>query len=642
MRQALRGTVMYTPTEDGMLFWYGDAFVQVKGQAAWEWYQRIRPALEDRLLPEEEYRALLDRDGQLLERFCERLKSGDMLYDASEDDPSSVPLAVQARYEPQIWKIEKSSMSPIKVFGAISAKPVLILAPPEIGLAMLDAALESGLRNIFILFPDGTFEAKDINEASARHSAGSLSPSVKVLSNDECRKLLKTGSSWEYVVVGGLVGRDWQSRRDQLTALWDGHPAAILGLCIGASRVVAGIIEPAGNGGCDACLEKYCTQFSSWDRACAPPERNDITLGSRLVIQYLWDMATDPHPEDLRQTILELDRETYTVRWSPRPAGLKCARCRAPRTIMGSESWPFIEDSRHEFDASEFCARAQRLCVDARSGLILSLDEGDLPQYPCHQCAAFLGGPGTSALWVTESGEDMQSAKLNTIRTALEFNCERVLTEHPRSMSSVPVYLASLQFVGKWDLRALPPGLVVSALRPHELVHEALYRALAQHTRSEAWLPTANLAAAESIGPEGDLIAAHLNDTGALQSVVVHQYPANGIDCFVLRFSYCDKPVTVVAGSDAKRAWTRGLQDVWMHVTACEILPDYDATRTMRFRSSYTPTAESLSRMVNSLEKAMGLRLWLIPLVNQGALTLAPLFFAYAFISGANAVSGTT
>jgi len=640
MQPKLRGTVTYVPTSDGMLFRNGDAFLPIHGKHVWELYQQIMPLLEAKALSDEERYALLEKYQAVFERFCEALKSGDMLYDASEDARSLVPINIQERYGAQIARIEMTSKCPVRTFAAVSSKNVLILGTAEIALAVVEAALESGLRNLSISCPDWTLEAShSLNELLHRYSFGAHIPVVKAMARCDSGTSVEESPTWDHIVAVGMVGRDWQLLDDLLRPLLGARQASAFVLCLGRSRVVASMVAAAGEGGCNLCIGKYCENTSPSDIPTMDLKaRGGISIGAQLVVQHLWDVIVEAPEEDRRQMILELDLRSYAVQRRPRPVDSQCPRCCGTRCVSNPEKWSFVGDGADEFDAVEFCVRAEKLCVDADTGWIVSLDEGELLQYPYHQCAVLLRdiSAKTSTLWLTECGQKMLEARVGVIRRSLEYNCENNFRQQYAKTIPTSFYSSSGECKGKWTGATLPIGSVISAANWNELVEKGFYRALARHAVSrEEWSELDSFAAMPA-GMEVDMISEHLNDIDALKSVLVHKYPLNADNCVVLRFGFQGRPVSVVAGPEWETAWTAGLQDVWMHLTACEALPGYRGLdhSGVRLRAAYKPLKFGLrSSGISSLERTLGLNLFFFPLLIPGITTLFPLSFAYAFLS---------
>ena len=632
-RPKIRGLVQCLPISPGVLFRYGESILPIRGNAAAEWAQRMRPALEDPSLCAEQLSALANVDPTSFGRICEALKAADMLYDASEDGPDLVPAVIQARFRPQIARLELKSVRPLRMFAAMRAKRVLLLGARNLAFALAEATLESGLGNIVICVPEHPSTATEIAADMRRRYADDVSGVViEAISYDACVKA-STDPSIDYVVAAGITGWDWRILEEHLAPLLASPGDTAYVACVGDTRIVAGNLDAPGYGGCSACLGTYCAEGSVKYEVLAASEIGDsIGMAARLVIQHLWDVATEFPADNTRHSIFDFDLASCALQRRPRPSALaECSRCQMLPQISIPHPWPFAGISGPQIPFRELCKRAERLYVDRQTGLIAELDEGDLLQYPGYQCAALLNAKfcGRTMSWITECGDDMLTARVNAVRRALELLCEHILRQDPAKETTVISYSADLEFMCSSLASEFSMGAVISALRPEDLRAEAFYRAVAHHAHTlDIWMAV-DLEAMRP-GGKAEVIFEHLHETGVLRRLDVQRCAFGEEGCRVLRFLYQGEVVSVVAGSTWEPMWESGLRDVWLHVSAVEAMQGREMDTRVRFRAAGPlPEPDALLRQIRATERASKRTLILAPLVDTGKITALPVYFAW-------------
>jgi hypothetical protein len=621
----LRGLVQCLPLSPGMLFRLGESVLPVRGRAAWEWHQAMRESLEDPASPS--LKLLADSNTAAFDRICEALESADMLYDACEDDPEILPLATQKRFRTQIARLELKSAKPLKMFRSMRSKRVLILGASNVALAVAEAALESGLGHITICSLDPLpSEATRMEEIRRQYTDEHSGTVVETVSYSACP--WTGGGSGDYVICAGTVGQDWQRLETHLAPLLTAPETTVHIACIGYDRVVAGNIEIPAKGGCSRCLEAYCAEGSTVEHKALVEEGElsySIGIAARMVIQHLWDVATEIPGENISHSIFDFDSTSCALQRRPRPQGLtECSRCRMLPYLSASHEKPFPESGAPQMALRHVCQRAERLYVDDRSGLIAALDEGDLVQYPMHQCAALLNSrfSGRSFGWITEWGDDILVARISAARRALELSCENML--HGKSAPKTDC----LEFSAnqpEWR-----NGLVVSALHPNDLKTEAFYRALAQYAQSlDGW----KNCGFEMMPAEGaaKLMFEHLHETGVLPHVKVQELLFDE-EVYVLRFFYCGDIISAVAGTEWESIWASGLSDIWLQATALEAMNGRMLEKRVRFRAAAPGLEpEALSKHIQAVGYALSRSFVMSFLIDRGRFAALPLYFAHAF-----------
>lgn len=623
----LRALLQSLPMSPGVLFRYGESILPVRGKAAWEWYQRITRAQEQSSTHAGKV-AGFSSDNATELHICEAMKAADMVYDAADDDPDLVPVAIRMRFQPQISRLELKSRQPLRDFSLMRARRVLIVSGGKPATPLVEAALESGLGNVVVCVP-GDHAAAIRTAGEVRGPAGEV---VEVITYDACLKALTGDHKVDYILAAAHAGPDWRLLEQHLEPLLS-VPGAIAHIaCVGAARVVVGTLDVSGCGGCISCLEAYCAERCSCrDNGAGPSgDADDIAVGARLAVQHLWDVATELPGEDTRHRIFDFDMSSCTLQRRPRPVGLvNCPRCRAPR-LSGTNQWPSEEMAGPQLSFRELCHRAERLYVDNRTGLIAELEEGDLLQYPLYQCAALLNRNFCSSTfgWITDCGDDILMARVNAVRRTLELLCEDILRQKPARETPLFYYSAELELLGSRRTPA-PTGVVVSALRPEDLRAEAFYRAVAYYAHSlRSWVQVEFEAIRSASAAE--ILSEHLRETGVFRRVRVQEFLLKAKGCRVLRFLYDANVVSVVAAPHFESAWETGLRDVWLHASALEAIPDRTIDTSVRFRAGSLPPLDVLSGQIRSLERALGRSFVLAPLVDKQTITALPLYLASA------------
>ncbi|HLL84556.1 MAG TPA: hypothetical protein VK420_17960, partial [Longimicrobium sp.] len=233
----------------------------------------------------------------------------------------------------------------------------------------------------------------------------------------------------------------------------------------------------------------------------------------------------------------EVDRESWQIQRRPLVPLPGCTGC-AGLTI-GHHEWKAADGAHPEteaWDAAAWLKRVTGSLADARSGLFATLEEGDLPQVPLHQCAARVRLPGTpaAARWVREVAADPVLARARTVLRGLEL------------------------FVAAQE--GDDTGTVAAAPGEARAATEAFLRALGRWCggRSGWRSPLAR----ERAG--GTAAAAAMAEFLAAYSVAwefeVMQVGAHR----AFRFLTDGSPVSVVVGTDPDLLMEAGLQDVWL------------------------------------------------------------------------------
>jgi hypothetical protein len=631
----IRGLVQCLPFSQGALFRLGESVLPVRGSAAWEWYQAMRAPLENPSLHATELQSLADANPEVFKKMCAALQAAEMLHDVQSDSPELVPAALQKRFQAQIAQLELRSSQPLRVFAAMRGKRVLILTTSNLALALVDAALESGLGHVTLCSLDGG-DAGYAGEICRDEANETLKAKVEMTSYQQCREGLNTASRFDYLIGAGITGQNWKILEEHLSPLLAFPGTSAFVVCLGPARVIAGNIEAAGKGGCLGCMEAYSAGAALERRGTPPLEISDVIgIGARLVIQHLWEVATAPAEDNSRHNIFECDLQTFSLQRRPRPeAHAACPRCRILPFWTNPSSWPFPRTSPPHAAFRELSQSAEQLYVDPRTGLIAELDEGHLLQYPMHQCAALLnphfchGETG----WITEFGENMLIARVNAVRRALELSCERMLRRGRAPDGPVYGYSSDLECAETTRELLLPTGLVLSALRPEDLTGEAFYRVLAQYANSlDCWIERdPGLILSETAANH---LFLHLQETGALRHVRIQECALAEQIC-VLRFLYDEEIISVAAGPDWQPVWATGLCDVWLKVTAGEAMQGRVLENRVRFRAAGPfPEPATLSRQIQATERAFRRKLIMVPLLDDGRLAALPLHFVCATLA---------
>jgi hypothetical protein len=631
----LRSTVTYLPTSSGMLFRNGDAFLPVSGAGIWSSFQSVKPLLEGKPVSEVVRREWSENAQGQLGKLYRALKCAGMLYEPSDEDLAHISDAVLARFRPELAGVELKSDGPLAAFAGFRRKRFAIVGRCDLALAITAAALESGLCNLTLLCPDWTSNHNDeLQRIVHNHTIEPDGPSATALK--WAPSLLQIPDCDGFMLAAALESGD-DFLTTALRVLLNSDVQLGIAMLIGTSRLITSVCDPFV--ACQLCIASSLIQEPQ-SAAISPLHQSsrDVEVGARILLRHFWDAHLHGPLSIAHHTMVELNLRTYDISRRPRPHRSACLT----HPALLSMSLPSPELSRHcindPHSKLEFCKRAEALCVDRDTGLIRALEEGDLLQFPRHQCAARLSEDDTEcdAPWLIECGREMVEARAGAIRKALERHYGRYFQ---RTHAQAPVgnyYNTSGEPERKRAEIPFGDGVTVSGQSWAEVVEQGFFRALARHSLVlDSWIQI-NIMLEIPDDPEVGLVAEHLKDVNAFDSIVVYEQFPSLSECPILRFDHHGRTVSVVAGLDRVLAWRIGLEDIWMDLAAADAFEPCGTAHPTRaqFRAALSSSsAEDRADSTARLESRLGMKLCIFPIAVEDSMKLLSLSFAYACLA---------
>jgi len=646
MQPRLRGTVTYLRTGAGMIFRNGDSFLPINGNGVWDSYQAIKPLVESAQPDKELFSELETILHGPMAKLITALESAGMLYDATNDGGGNLPPEALAYFDRERARLETKSDFPLKTFAQLRAKRVLIAGTSEMVTATAEAALGTGLCHLILLA--SCWSEQDelrLREMVRSHGSEKDGPKVEAHAWDSSWHNKLNQLQWDELLAVRDIERDDSPLHSAVYSLLRGSRRCGMTLNAGGRRVVTCACE--ADAGCPACIE----EMLAVDPGFAEPgdafeSKGLIAIGAHMLLRHFWDVRLEGSNSIARHTIMELEKRTHRISRKPRPLCATCRLRRVDRTFVFKPDKPETESNILFPKRVDFCKNAETLFVDRETGIIRELEEGDLLQYPYHQCAARVeeSDGDTDSPWVQECGEEMIEARAGTISRALErIYDQRFRNPHANGSGAAicnAIYNSSGLQIASTKPAYFDLGLTVSGGSWRELVEQSLFRTLAKHAHAQKVWTRVDTPQSLASDPEVSLLSEYLKDIGAFDSVLVYEQCSGLDDCSVFRFHYRGQPVSVVAGTDRVLSWKTGLQDIWMHLSANDSRPDDERSNppAIRFRAAY---GEKCPLDIAQIERRLGVRLCIVPIPSDDAMKLLSLSFAYAYFDLAAANDST-
>jgi hypothetical protein len=635
MQPKLRGTVTYISTPEGILFRDGDDYLPVKGKDIGHWFKQIIPVFDGRTSIEALSKILSSQELTVVCQLIEALKKAGMLYDAALDDLTALSDVVKQGYAMLLPRIEAETSQPLHMLNKARHTRVLIAGRAELAMALVDAGLESSLRQQTIDALDWDASSDEVLNALLRqHGAEKFGLRVDRIIPASDGSFGSSGK-FDSVLIAGKAGADNSWIEGILDAVQSLNIPVFL-LLVNENFVYSAELSHSSAAGCAFCLMDYYRDQSAPEFRISQASRTaGISIGSRLLIQRLFDLQSGILSEEDRLLFHELDLNTLTVTRHPLLRNSNCMRCRDSQKLAVGTQQPFSDRSAAKIETMPFLKRAEQSLVDAKTGLILQLDEGNLLQLPHHQSGALWRLPNdrSACRQITETGEDVYLARVAVFRRVLEaYITEELRGADPNSL--VSVYGFTGNQAAKCPLAGLPPGVVISAINRQQAITEGFFRALARFAyNSNACWSSVELTSS-LIGTDAELTLAYLDDTGMSKGISVQREASMSVDGRdVLRFDYEGQCISVVAGMQGPAIWTAGLKDIWLHITANEAFPPGGmAAPAVRFRCA-EPSGEMPPAGPDLSGETKKLHLGLVALPSAKPMLAEPLSFYLAFIS---------
>jgi len=621
--------VQCRPTDSGLLFRYGDSILPIRGISASSWSRVIHSRLEhfDEPLRREPVHTA---DDEIHNRLYSALKSADMLYERLDDDPDEISNALRARFRAEIARLEATTNRPLTLFTTVRMRPLLILASIDLVCSIAEAAIESGMANIGLCVPQFPKRLTDaIAHLHSRYDDEIPNLRLTAVSTPGAGPQNREADLWHYIVAAGVTDEDWTSVDNLLDKQIGATSTTVLALCAGTQRVVTGPIDARPGSTCTTCIRRYC---SSPDSQCAfglPAARMvDLQIGSRLLFQQLWDIASEIPGAMIEDTILDFDIQSCNLERRPRPRNANCPRCASvPRLTEHrfTDSW----DETAQVSLRELCRRAERAYADEKTGMIAAVDGVDLLQYPFAKCAAQISDrwkPEGASGWCVESGEDLVAARWHAVCRAIEVSYEEIMCARARAGQTIPVFSCLNEFLGD----EIPSrGHVASASRWDALKAEAFYRSVARYMNIAGdwhalqWMDRPPISSVE-------LGYAYLADLNETEAIAIEECRLGCTTIRGLRFRRGNETYSVIAGPDSGPLWLPGIQDICIALDGSSS-PDTGAPEIRtRFRAVHPGDPASLEFQIRELRESAALEFRWTPLHDPEMTKRLPLYLAYA------------
>jgi bacteriocin biosynthesis cyclodehydratase domain-containing protein len=554
----LRALVTHTATPAGAVLRLDERTLVLRGARAYASFLRVADHLDGRWTRQQLCASASTEAQPTLSKLLDALIDAGMVYsvDVADEDIRTVSVRAAPRAASYIARIESTCAHPVTAFRAALAREVHVCGSPWMANALIEACHEVGLTRV-----RASTDAPD---------RGAL------------------------VIVTG----DATVRR--------------IPLVVCGATVLVGPFAKPGRAGCAACL------VASYETATAgAPDTGRLAaavgLAARILLQRWLDLDSGAVVDDDAALVSAIDVDTLETTRHPLPPRPGCLRCGAafalhptpPATRVDREAGPTIDD---------VLPRAHKYLTDPATGLFDSIGEGSLLQLPHKQSMVEWRDPydRSRRWWTTEAADDVRSARLAAVRTALE------------------QYLLDAMASSATSSSANPPALVVCAQTTEELHARSALSALLLIAQDHGeWRTTAIHPA--RLDDRAAQTLAYLEDVGEATRIVVDRAEAlSRGGCHVLRFTYDDTVVTIAAGESESQLWARGLQDIWLHITAAMDGPPRAVRRpVMRLRPVIAPhSADDVAERASALADRLGLRVAVTPLTAPVLEWVRPLVFA--------------
>jgi hypothetical protein len=633
----LRETVVCVPTSEGLLFRAGDSLLPMQGADAFSWFRRLRPFLDGKWSLDQLCANLGEQKRKVVTSVLNALRDADMLYESGDDDPSVLPERIRQLYAGAIARIEAQSSRPFQAFAEFRRLRILILGSPEMALQLVQAGLEAGAGKMAVCPFDWNGDwAKELEEIQNRQIAQDSGFEVEYISAEQKRNWAELSSAHASVIIAGDAGTGRDIIETIAGEIMDsGTPLAFL--LAEPKFVLVGPVEQKQTAGCVRCLlESYEEEIPSVPPPPVP-DKSALVIGARLLMQRLIDSWTGTVSASIAAICTEVDALSLQVLHRPLPPSLGCPLCQRIQHPEQATAVFHADGTAEKFENEPFLKEVYKRLVDAKTGLIQQIEEGDLLQLPHHQSAALLRSPRDrkQCFWMVEIGENAMEARIAVVRRALEqYVIEGMADLDPELV--LPVYSAHGAPMPDLPLRDLRNGVAISGTHREELVAYGFLQALARFAHDSKGWEDICLPAMEA-GAEEDITAAYLDDIGAMSKVrVMRNASLRGNEWEVLRFYYEKEIVTIIAGPPGREMWSLGLKDVWLYVTSRQAtLSPPNILPSPRFRGS-TDKSETVRTVLHEVGESHALQFVLVPVQWPELLLAKPLIFAYGLLTDAS------
>src|SRR5579875_469663 len=565
MKVKLRELVTYASEPNGITLRLADNFLHIEGRDVAPLFARLLPYLDGRASIDAIVAAVNPGARPCVQNLLSALMDAGLLYTLADDSDSCWH---GSAYRPYLRRIEWNNDRALAAFHRYLESELYIEGEPKLVERLTGAIVNAGLRAPTPLYA---------NRSSAPHVG-----SVLLLACQE-----SSLSDYESVLSQKFrcIAFYFQMRGSVFVGRFPpGAP------CSSILRL-PGAIHPARDYFADPRLLDFA--------AC-------------VLVQRYMDLETGIVPRDQQGFLLEITG-SLDVRSHPLPIGDH--RCTLSSFTNAEGPAAGFED--------ELLANLPRRFADETTGLVRSIDEGDLTQFPYNQTRAQVRLPSSGDCILAEFGEDIRSARLAAFCSALEEYLHECLDADrgPRSTET----LASENNLARRGANAV----VCSSLDPDKIDMLCFLRALSALASSDANWASYPLQHVLTVCPEEPAFL-YLQDTGALPRIQLYinkRFSTHG--CYAMRVCYNEAPIAVVSGVALSEILAAALAEAWMYESELDASQP-DLKRRLRLRAALPAEQTSIPK---AFLEDQTLEFHMLEVKPPEALNAHPVRFAYSWLT---------
>jgi hypothetical protein len=584
----LRRVVTYTYTPRGVLVRSGANVVAITGVGVRKAFALLQKHLDGSWTRDQICAAVPIERQAALGHLIDALEKGQMMYSADASERSA-SLPWMPDDDLRLARIESSCDRPVDAFERARVTPITLSGPAWLTVELAEACAEAGMTNVAtfdVLTPEAQARMRETVRIVAIDLAGSPESGEQLLDVDVSEPMVPLIVYGDKILVGSF-DQTWPT----------------------------------------ACVRCLMAAYQDAAAPKAPVARPQLQLGAalaaRVLLQRWLDLRTGVVPAESAALFYTIDLRSRHIALHPLPPNPACAHCRALVSTSVGRGHRHVTDPG---SADTVLPRTYKYFTDPTTGILESIQEGDLVQLPLRQSAASWRDPldRTRKMWTIEAAADIRSARASAAASAFELYVSDLLAASGGSS------LAVLGLEGP-----LAPNWLASGSTPEQARARALFRAAAHCAQHSGSWRSANVNEAEG-WTRANLVMAYLADTGHGSRLTVERHRQLDDDAVrVRRFSYDGMLVSVVAGTEEEDIWAVGLAAVWLHIAATDPAQRPQGTRRVSvYRDGVSPDCRP-GPTEDVLEQHFGRRLELVPLTVPALSPLAPLCFVAATLRSA-------
>ncbi|WP_376796040.1 TOMM precursor leader peptide-binding protein [Thermogemmatispora sp.] len=418
MRPRMRGDVFYFPTPEGVYLRNNQGSFHLKGKGLARLLDILLPYLDGRHTLEEILEQAPAGQRPLISRLIETLAARDFVRDLAPDRPHRLSAAEQETYAAEIAFIEAFRDSSAWRFERYRHSRVLLIGSGLTLLALVQAALHSGLADVHVLITDEcALEPQRLQEYLALRQARDPRQRLHLLAApdwDDEQVVAQTLLPFEAVLH--LSDRPMLGRCSLLNRLCYQQGKLFLSAVILNDQAWLGPLvspspgEQATGRGCWECAwlrlqanlpilgEAVATLYAFTDHPQAPLSYALAVPTAAVVANTLnfelFKYITEAGPLETDGHLLFIDLETLQSQRHPFKGSPHCQSCRQARPLTAEQFRARLAEyaAGPVLSEEDFSRRAAHL-FDARLGLFSALDEHNYTQIPLNVARVDLARP---------------------------------------------------------------------------------------------------------------------------------------------------------------------------------------------------------------------------------------------------------